>query len=58
MDGSRVLSHFPPGDSYHMQGQVKEVSDLYLAAGISLVKYKSVLGGVGLEKRANGEFVG
>ncbi|XP_023585604.1 alpha-mannosidase 2C1 isoform X2 [Trichechus manatus latirostris] len=25
LDGSRVLAHFPPGDSYGMQGSVKEV---------------------------------
>ncbi|XP_078331778.1 alpha-mannosidase 2C1-like [Crassostrea virginica] len=25
IDGSRVLSHFPPGDSYHMTGKVEEV---------------------------------
>ncbi|PVD24905.1 hypothetical protein C0Q70_15398 [Pomacea canaliculata] len=25
IDGSKVLSHFPPGDSYHMEGQVKEI---------------------------------
>ncbi|XP_070189226.1 alpha-mannosidase 2C1-like isoform X1 [Littorina saxatilis] len=29
VDGSRVLSHFPPGDSYHLEGHVKEV--LYTA---------------------------
>lgn len=26
LDGSRVLVHFPPGDSYGMQGSVEEVS--------------------------------
>lgn len=25
LDGSRVLVHFPPGDSYGMQGSVEEV---------------------------------
>lgn len=25
LDGSRVLAHFPPGDSYGMQGSVEEV---------------------------------
>lgn len=25
LDGSRVLAHFPPGDSYGMQGNVEEV---------------------------------
>ncbi|XP_063403459.1 alpha-mannosidase 2C1-like [Mytilus trossulus] len=25
IDGSRVLTHFPPGDSYEMKGQVEEV---------------------------------
>lgn len=25
LDGSRVLTHFPPGDSYGMQGSVEEV---------------------------------
>ena len=25
LDGSRVLAHFPPGDNYCMEGQVKEV---------------------------------
>lgn len=25
LDGSRVLVHFPPGDSYGMQGTVEEV---------------------------------
>lgn len=25
IDGSRVLSHFPPGDSYEMHGKVEEV---------------------------------
>lgn len=26
VDGSRVLSHFPPGDSYEMHGKVEEVT--------------------------------
>lgn len=25
IDGSRVLTHFPPGDSYEMKGNVEEV---------------------------------
>jgi len=28
IDGSRVLTHFPPGDSYGMHGQVEEVSEI------------------------------
>lgn len=28
IDGSRVLTHFPPGDSYGMHGRVEEVSEL------------------------------
>lgn len=26
LDGSTVLTHFPPGDSYGMQGKVNDVS--------------------------------
>lgn len=26
LDGSKVLTHFPPGDSYGMQGKVNDVS--------------------------------
>lgn len=28
IDGSRVLTHFPPGDSYGMHGRVEEVSEV------------------------------
>lgn len=28
IDGSRVLTHFPPGDSYGMHGRVEEVIEL------------------------------
>lgn len=27
LDGSRVLVHFPPGDSYGMEGHVEEVRE-------------------------------
>lgn len=29
LDGSKVLTHFPPGDSYEMQGKVNDVSFFY-----------------------------
>ena len=29
LDGTQVLSHFPPGDSYNMNGQPKEVGMQY-----------------------------
>lgn len=34
LDGSRVLVHFPPGDSYGMQGSVEEVRE-HVTLGIS-----------------------
>lgn len=34
LDGSRVLVHFPPGDSYGMQGSVEEVRG-HIVLGIS-----------------------
>ena len=27
IDGSKVLTHFPPGDSYEMKGHVEEVNN-------------------------------
>lgn len=36
LDGSTVLTHFPPGDSYEMQGKVKDVRVFFLCM---LVKF-------------------
>lgn len=27
IDGSQVLTHFPPGDTYEMKGKVEDVSE-------------------------------
>lgn len=36
LDGSKVLTHFPPGDSYGMQGKVNDVSFFYQSLYLSL----------------------
>lgn len=36
IDGSRVLTHFPPGDSYGMHGRVEEVSEVARPACVKI----------------------
>lgn len=44
LDGSKVLTHFPPGNSYEMKGKIEDVSLVYTVVYIhSLVKEKSSL---------------
>lgn len=39
IDGSRVLSHFPPGDSYEMHGKVEEVIFTLVFVALSFVLF-------------------
>lgn len=44
IDGSRVLAHFPPGDSYGMQGRVEEVSQVVRLPDLHIKCHASPLG--------------